>query len=463
MSTQSTPSEFRVQKKFIKSPDTKARDEALTKLRAEIKQKDDQLTEINAQLKKTTTDPQVSEERKTLIAELGELKKTQADLKNKRNIVNAKIKEVDSALKRKITEISGITSKYSYKSVDDIDKKIARSEDEISTGALSLVEERRLVKEISSLRKLRKDFASLEAVQKLIDDDKAKIADLKKQLTSFNSRETSEKFDATQKKLNELTLSNKTVTDKRSTLNTKRNALHKEKDVLYAQMTKIRSEFDEQYKTFQQALKDEQKRVVEEEKKLRAAKEKSERKTKVDNELAEASRPAFEYEIDTIHTLLTYFDPSYVKPTKTVEFNKPVFTNERKGRVVESVDDFEIIKKEEVQFFAGSNNQSSKKNKAQKNKKFTLEPDVISQLGDLEIALPTSKDAVPATIESLKAKLQHYTESQEETTKKNVEAAKAKIAKLEAKWAKEDAAEAEAQAEAQVEAQVEAEESKDEE
>ncbi|CDR46638.1 CYFA0S24e01706g1_1 [Cyberlindnera fabianii] len=448
--------EFRVQRRFIKSPDTKARDEIVSKTQAEIKQKDMQLAEITAQLNKAVTDPKVAAERKTLIAELGELKKTQADLKTKRNTVNSKIKEIDSSLKRKISEIQNVTSKYSFKSVDDIDNKIKRSEDEIASGDLALVEERRLVKEISSLRKLRKDFASLDAQQKSIDNDKQKIADLKKELSTFNSKEVSAKFEEVQKKLDELSLSNKSVNDKRTSLIQKRSALFKEKDALYATLKKTREEFDQQFKAFKKAMADEKKRVAEEEKKLRADKAKSERKSKLEKELAEASKPAFEEEIDSIHTLLAFFDPTYVKPSKTIEFNKSTFVSERKGRVISLDDDFEIIKKPDNVFIAGSKtNGAGKKNKKASKAKFTMEPEVISQLGDLDIALPTSREDTPKTIESLKAKLEEYTASQEATTKKNIEAAKAKIAKMEADWAKQDAKEAEAAAAAAAKAEGE--------
>jgi uncharacterized coiled-coil DUF342 family protein len=442
----SESSEFRVQRRFIKSPDTKARDDALAKLNAEIKQKDSLLNEIKAQIAKAVTDPKVSAERKTLIEELKELRKTQSDLKGKRTVINSKIKETDAAMKRKITEIQSVTSKYNFKSVVDIDNKVKSAEDEIASGSLALVDERRLVKEISNLRKLRKDFAGLEAQQKAIDADKQKITDLKKELSTVNAREISDKFESVQKTLDELSLSNKAVNDKRDALFKKRNALQAEKDVLYASIKKTREEFDQQFKTFKKALDDEKKRVVEEEKKLKADKSKSERKAKLEAELAEASQPAFEYEIDTIHALLTYFDPSYVKPVEEFGFNSTA-ASEKKGRVIEAADDYEIIKKDDEVFFAGSKSKNKKGKK--NNKKFTLEPDVISQLGDLDIILPTSKDQVPAVIEALKTKLDNFTSIQKETTEKNIESAKAKIAKLEAEWAKQDAKEAEAAAAAE--------------
>ncbi|KAH3680033.1 hypothetical protein WICPIJ_008433, partial [Wickerhamomyces pijperi] len=54
----------------------------------------------------------------------------------------------------------------------EIDKKINQLEDLIGSGSLKLVDERRYVKEISSLRKLKKDFGSTEQLQKSVDNDK---------------------------------------------------------------------------------------------------------------------------------------------------------------------------------------------------------------------------------------------------------------------------------------------------
>lgn len=449
----SSNNEVRVQRRFIKSPDRKVHDETLAKLNKEIKEKDVTLAEINAQLKKAVTDPKVSNERKTLIDELKELKKTQADLKGKRDIINSKIKEVDASLKRKIGDVQATTSKNNFKSVEEIDARIKKIEDNISSGDLKLVEERLAIKEITSLRKVRKDFAGIQSQQKLIDADKQKIADLKKELSGINSKEVSARFEDIQKKLDELSLSNKSVSDKRSSLYDKRNALQKEKDALYNAIRKTRADFDEQFKQFRQSLADERKRVAQEEAKLKAEKEKSERSTKTSKILADASKPAFEHEIDTVHSLLTVFDPSYVRPAKNNNgaLEKSTFlTQKQGGRVIEQNTEDEVIKKDDNLFFAGKNQNGSKSKKNKKgSKRFTLEPDVITSLGDLEIPLPLSQDDVPKTVEELKSKLETFTATQEETTKKNVEAAKEKIAKLEAGWAKQDAKEAEAAAKAE--------------
>ncbi|KAH3679623.1 hypothetical protein WICMUC_000855 [Wickerhamomyces mucosus] len=434
--------EPRVQKRFIKGPDPKIRDEKLSKLNSELKQKDIQLNEINSQINKTSIDSKIQLERKELINQLNELKKNQADLKSKREIINSKIKELDNQLKRKINEISSITSKYSFKSINDIDLKISKSDEEISTGSLSLVEERRLIKEISNLRKLRKDFQLVETQQISIDNDKFKINELKKNLSSLNSKEISNKFDSIQKKLDEISLDNKSINDKRNLLINNRKKIYNEKDLIYGKIKEIRNDYDQQYKNFKKNLNDERERIKLEEEKLKLAKSKSERSEKISKELSNASKPAFEYEIETIHNLLNFFDPNYIKPIKSIEFNQidSKLSKNQGGRIIEQLDDDEIIsqKNNDDSFISGSlNNRNNKKSNKNKNK-LVLQPDVISSLSDLEISLPISKDEISKTISSLKDKLTQYLNTQQETTVKNIELAKIKISKLEAQWAKED-------------------------
>ena len=69
----------------------------------------------------------------------------------------------------------------------------------IDAGNLKLADERRYVKEMSSLRKLRKDFGSIEKTQALIDQDKEKIAELKKKLSATHNKEVQAKFEEIQK------------------------------------------------------------------------------------------------------------------------------------------------------------------------------------------------------------------------------------------------------------------------
>lgn len=427
-------------RRFIKRPDDSAMKQDISALREEIKKLDLTNNEITAQIDKTVLDPKTAEKKKALQGELREVISKQGNLKQERNAIQEQIKNVDTNLKRKIADIQKLTAKNNYKSIAEIDARVKYLDDLIGAGDLKLVDERRHVKEMTSLRKLRKDFAEVEKLQEAIDKDKAKIADFKKKLSAVGNKETQQEFERIQKELDAINEANKSFYNKRSELIGKRNEVRKSKDAKYDQIKKLRAEFDAEFTKFKAALAEEQKKRDEEFKSQRAEQKQAKLKEIAELRLAEASVPAFTNEINEIHTLLAYFDPTYVKPlvNAVVEATKSTFEPKATTtRQVEMPDDVVILKKEQQSFFEGSKTKKGKK-KASKSKNFTVDSDVIISLTDLSIPLPTKTDDVPGTINILKETLTALQEKQEEQTKVNIEKAKAEIAKLEAADADSD-------------------------
>ncbi|KAK6454916.1 multicopy suppressor of BFA-induced lethality ER-golgi vesicle-tethering protein p115 [Scheffersomyces xylosifermentans] len=428
------------QRKFIKRPDDKAVKDQVEALRAEIKKLDLTNNELNDAIAKAQIDQKIMDKRNDLQAQLKALIAKQSSTKNERNAINDQIKNIDSQLKKKIAEIQTQTAKNSFKNVGEIDARISYLDSLIDAGNLKLADERRHVKEMSSLRKLRKDFGSIEKTQALIDQDKEKIAELKKKLSSVQNKELSAQYDKIQKELDEINESNKSIISKRNELYNKRNEIKKQKDEKFNEIRKLRADFDEQFAKFKVTLAEERKKRDEEYKQRQEEEKQQKRKEIAEKQLAEASVPAFTEEINSIHNLLSYFDPSYVKPAPksavTTNGNLPTNNNIRK---IEMPEDVVVIKKEQEAFFAGSKSKKSKQKK-NKSKNFTVDPEVIVSLSDLSIPFPTKEEEVTSTVGILKETLQALEEKQEEQTKINIEKAKARIAKLEAE---EDAREAE--------------------
>ncbi|KAG7193256.1 uncharacterized protein KQ657_001019 [Scheffersomyces spartinae] len=421
-------------RKFIKRPDDEVVKKQIEALRKEIAQLDLASNELTAQLDKTTMDPKHAEARSELQTELRLLISKQSSLKTERNAVNDQIKQVDQSLKRKVAEIQAQTSKNSFKSVADIDARIDYLDGLVDAGTLKLAEERKFVKEMSSLRKLRKDFGAIEKQQALIDADKTKIAELKKKLSGLQNKEVQARFEEIQKKLDEINEQNKSVSTKRSEFVKKRAALREQKDAKFNAIRKLRADFDAEMDKFRATLAAERKKR-EEENKAREQEEKLQKKKEVAEKLlSEASVPAFTQEINSIHTLLAYFDPAYVKPApkSTSTANGASEINTHKSiRKVEMPEDVVVLKKETVAFFEGT--KGKKANRQRKNKtKFTVDPEVIAALGNLSIPLPTKSEDVEGTIEVLKETLKALEDKQEEQTKVNMERAKAQLAALEA-------------------------------
>lgn len=418
-------------KRFIKRPDDKAMKQEIEGLKKEIKALDLSNNEINAQINKAVTDSKVVEKRKELQKQLRELINKQSVIKSERAGVMDQIKALENLMKRKIAEIQSQTSKHNFKNVKEIDARVNYLDGLVDAGNLKLADERRYIKEMSSLRKLRKDFGQIEKQQALIDNDKVKILELKKKLSSIQNKEVQKEFEKVQKELDQINDENKSVVNKRNELFDKRNSIKKSKDEKYNQIRKLRAEYDAEFEKFKNLMSEEKKKREEEAKKQQEEEKKKLRKERAEKQLAEASIPAFTDEINTIHTLLTYFDPTYVKPQPKKDVVDAVDTPHSNGRKIEMPDDVVVIKKDTQSFFEGDGKKSSKHKKS-KAKKFTVDPSVIVSLSNLSISLPTQSEEVRATITTLKETLDALLEKQEEQTKVNIEKAKAQIAKLEA-------------------------------
>ncbi|ODV78397.1 uncharacterized protein CANTADRAFT_26520 [Suhomyces tanzawaensis NRRL Y-17324] len=426
-------------RRFIKRPDDSAVNKQVDALRAEIKKLDLTSNELANQIKKVQVDQKVYDKRNALQAQLKTIIAKQSTLKNERNTINEQIKGIDQQMKKKITEIQHATSKHSFKNVHEIDQRIASLDKLVDNGDLKLAEERRYVKEMSSLRKLRKDFEGVEKIQALIDADKTKIADLKAKISKLQNKQIQEEFETIQKELDEINSKNKTTLTKKTELINKRDSIRAEKKEKYDEINKLRSDLDAQFAKFKQAMADEQKKRDEEYKNKRAEDKKRELKELADKQLADAAIPAFSEEISTIHNLLAYFDPSYVKPApKTGLNNGSKLTANHNIRTVEMPSDVVIIKKEQEDFFAGSRGKKATKGKKSKAKKFTVDPEIIISLSDLSIPFPPTEEDVPETVKILKETLTALEDKQEEQTKINIEKAKARVEKLKEQASEEE-------------------------
>ncbi|KAG7885055.1 hypothetical protein KL938_001312 [Ogataea parapolymorpha] len=427
-------------KRFIKKPDVKARNAKLAELNKELDKYNKEIADLNKQIEVTVTPKDVLEERKRLTSELNTIIKQQSEIKNKRNLLNEQIRAIDGQMKKKIGDLQAQNSKNSFKNVEEIDKKINQLENLIGSGTLKLVDERRYVKEITSLRKLKKDFGSIEQLQKSIDNDKLKIQELKKKQSAVSNKEIQAKFEEVTKSLDSLSLKNKGVQDKRQSLFDRRKALYSKKDGIYAEINKVRSEFDAQHKKFVADMEAERKRREEEERIYNLTLKKQDLQAEIELLKETSKRPAFTREITLVETLLGHFDPTYVRTDKEpLEESKAPSNTTSTGRKIEMPADAVIIKKEQENFFAGNKSKKGKKTQKKQSSKFVIEPDVIAQLSELSIALPSKADEIPNTISSLKAKLEEFKSKQEEQTKENIAKADEKAAKLEAEIAKIDA------------------------
>ncbi|GMM28266.1 Bfr1 protein [Martiniozyma asiatica (nom. inval.)] len=444
-------------RKFIKKPDTEARDKAIAQIKARLEKVNQVINDANKQIEVTITPKADIETRNALTAELRTVVKSQGDLKKKKQNVNEQIKIADQTMKKKIAEIQEKSSKHNFKTVEDIEKRIKQLESDIESGAMLLVAEKKAFKEISSLNKLKKDFAGIDQVQKSIDGDKAKINDLKASLNAFSNKEIQAKFEEITNSLDALTTKNKSVNEKRTALFDKRSAAYKERDAIRDEMRSIYDEFDTKFKKFKTDMDNERKKRDEDEKAYRLYLKKRDLIDEI-KEIAEtAEQPAFANEISQLELFISKFSPDSEK------------VDESKEETIEIPEGATIIKKSEESFFVGTakNKKKNKKSK-QKKTKFTIDPEFIGALAQYGIAIPSSEADFPEAITSLKEKLATFKDGQEEAQEEIVATAQAKVDKIVERITKLDAEIAEelekekAKAEAEAEAESAAQETNEE-
>ncbi|CAL9737288.1 nuclear segregation protein Bfr1p [Monosporozyma servazzii] len=440
---------------FIKRPDVSIRDKKLETLNVQLKKVDQEVSLIRKQIDQYQVNDKTSNSRKSLLDENKEIIKTQANLKNRRNTIHDSIKQLDTQIKRRTNEINDkLGKKTQYNSLPAAKQRISEIEDIIGSGDLSIVEEKMMVKEMQSLNKLMKDLALIEPIKKAVDSDKAKIAELKEELNSLNTKEISNKFEQNQKKLDELQSSSQVVYDKRQTLFNKRTALYKKRDEIYAQIRQIRADFDNEFKSFKNKLEKERLKREEDELLSKVLEQKEDALSKLEEKLTHAKVPAFTYEIEAIENSLVLLDPTFEKPKRDImdDFNDLALDTKTQIRPVEA-DDLVMVEKKVDAYSNTAPSKSKKHKKKGKSKatqgettifskvdgKFSLEPTFIATLAELDITVPISNDDVPKTVEQLKSKLEECKNMQDDQTVKNIAEAEKAIEECKAKYeAKEE-------------------------
>ena len=420
-------------RKFIKKPDVEQKNKQIKELDTQIKKIEAQVTLLSSQIETTVTPKVDTEKRQELTAELRKIINSQNDIKKKRESINQQIRLLDQSIKKKVGEITSKTFKYNFKTTEDIDKRIRKIESDIESGNLMLVEEKKALKEMSSLNKLKKDFAGIEQIQKSIDSDKAKIAELKASLSTVSNKEAQAKFEEITNQLNELTEKNKGIQAKRDELFGKRRVLQNEKYELLKQIRKIRDDFDAKFKKFKADMDNERKKREEEEKAYRLYIERNDLMDEI-KEIESSASTASNELVDQIKAAIVALDPEFKfdDETSALDALESTTTSSQPAKSVEApqLDESLVIKKEEVAFVSGSTKgKKSKKNNNKKQNKI-VDPSVITKLTYVGATIPASKDEYPKVIDELKAKLETAKKEQGEAAEKAKAEAAEKITKI---------------------------------
>ncbi|KAH7115158.1 hypothetical protein B0J11DRAFT_553438 [Dendryphion nanum] len=374
-----------------------------------------------------------------LKTELNSIRQTQQGNKSSRTAIHERIKKLDEQLKSRLNELKTAKGRVNFKSVQDVDSEIARLEKQVDTGTMKLVDEKKALTEISSLKKLRKNFSQFDAQQKGIDDLKTQIAEQKKLLDDPEQKALSEKYTALQTELDALKAEQDEAFKNVKGLREQTDKARAEQQEKYQAVKQIKDSYYQQKRAF--ADYDFQARKVRQEKKKqeRLDYEASKRKEIATKRLEEASAPAFQDEIIAAEGLIRHFDPAALPAKEAAAPSKFAASAQR------TVDDAgikgtRISKKDndEESYFVGSGGKKKKSKKssatlgAPAEGKFNLNIGVIEELAKVGVNAPSSQADIPATVARLQEKLTQWRADQERKTKENIAKAQKEIDRLEA-------------------------------
>lgn len=371
-----------------------------------------------------------------LIEEVKEARKVREAAHAKLQSKFKEIKAVESSVQKKLKDIQALRPKNGAKNEQELDAQIQRLEREADSGSFSLVEEKKVLKEITALKNSRRSFAAVTKLQAEIDADRAQIAELRKSVDDSELKAAQAKLNGINKQLDERKASRQSQRTQLDSVWTERKAAMTEIKKINAAMDKAREEFNAKIAAFRQQAIDRKKAREQEEKEKKAASEKAKKLAVAEAKLESAKLPAFAEQISKAEALLAFFDPSFKSSTaKNGSAQAPGLVSSRAApRQVEAVP-------ENAQVLSKSNQDAAPSRKERKRKVNSPKPDegklrldvgIIGDLAALNIALPGGPDDVENTKKSLLEKIEYYKQNDERVTKERVERAEAELAKVKA-------------------------------
>ena len=372
--------------------------------------------------------------RAELLAQLKEIREQQGSGKAGRNKVFEEIKRLDEMLKSRIAEQKVARSRVSFKSVDEIDREIDRLEKQVNGGMMKLVDEKKALSEISSLRKQRKGFAGFDEAQKNIDDLKVQLKKQRDTLDDPESKALSEKYNKIQTELDAIKKEQDDAYKNISSLRDERTRLHNEQSEKYAAIKKIKDDYYQAGRDFQKYEYEARQRIRERKKAENEAYDKQKKKERAQKMLDEASDKAYLDEIRRAESLLRFLDPSYSSTEKAPLQAPSQFQAQAQRTVDESeLKGVKVLKKEdrEEDYFKGTGGKKGKKGRKgatpagespastpTASSKYSCPPSVMEDCAAMGIEPPMSASDIPAVREQVKAKLDHWKSDQDAQTQR---------------------------------------------
>ncbi|KAG0048326.1 hypothetical protein BGZ83_006699 [Gryganskiella cystojenkinii] len=425
---------------YVKKPSQEEKDNTVKEIEANMEKIRPRLNAVREAIA-SVTGKSDSDPRTALRKRLGELRDKQAENKKGKQVKIDQLNALNNSLKKKIADLKATQDKLPFKTIEAVDTQINKLEKQIDSGSLKLVEEKRIITEISTLKKAKKTVEAAQAQQIAIDEDKASIASLKETIDDSAAKALSTEYNTIQAQLDEISKEKDAVWKKRNDLFDERTRLQKELDAEYQRKKTVNDEYFQALREFSKWQQEQQARKQEEYKAQKQAKLEEKRLELAKEERELADIPAYTNEIvtcDSVYKYLVQFSGDEKRIAEANAIPTPEVAAVGNVRQVDTTSNVpsgvmlakKADKVEEV-FFAGK----SKKNKGPKEKKaegnsFKLPLAVLEQLFELKVVVPTSPADLAKTLDALVEKRDYFKANQEKATAENKRKAEERIAKL---------------------------------
>lgn len=411
--------------KMMAKPDKSVHDVKVLGLNREIDVLQGRLKTIRAKMDAIQLEQQNDKKNGIFAEKMKVLKDKLAVMKTEKDLVMATRNELSMQIKALKSQNDAskesqkaMKSQLKYSSLAEIEEALARLAYDQSTQNMTLIEEKKLIKEMEALSASKKIAKKFYSEQSSVDTFKGDIKSLRlaHDLKNADLDKASTEMDAVYKELNVLHDAKNNAVDRSQFAECaeERKALKPELDELYNSLRSIRTDFKEKndlYFNHIRAVREAKK----EELKVEEAKQKVEYEAKLAVYESEMSKiHVHQDEIDLCGALIKYLNATYAKELDTTE--------KAATKVEETACDLNIAmdgmvpmkRKEEDYMNFGGKKKKNGGNGKKKVKKFaviTLPLAHLDTYGKLGLLPPSAVDGVAASVQQIEDKLAYFSKT----------------------------------------------------
>jgi uncharacterized coiled-coil DUF342 family protein len=358
---------------------------------------------LNEDIRNLTSNDVNNAAREQLRSKISSLKAEKEKIRAQKEPIFQKLTSTQEALKAKVDDLHTSKDKVQFKKPEDIDRKIQQLEEQIESGSLKLIDEKKTVAEISKLRKIRRELESFSGQESSIADLK-KAADHCRSIIAERDRELralDEQMKTVNAELDKLSSSRNENQSKIKALINQRDATRKQLDGLYEKKSAAYEDLQKAQAAHRIWMQAEQ--VKWEESQVQRDIERAIRDLEL--EMKKLEMPACSDQIEQCLNLQTYLRTNVLKESVPVSSDANSILPNAAGRQVEKLMEAEVFKKQNVEDNYSINSKKSKSKKgtgtAALSNNVKLPFWVISALSELKVNMVFNAEEAKLAIDAL--------------------------------------------------------------